>query len=92
MKDRQHFFLACFGEFDGSVYVDWKPGQICYYCGQSVNREDIDIAASYWNITGQGPLWRPSHKACAKTGYREEAFQSQLIDADWTKEACHSYR
>ena len=55
---------------------------ICRYCKQTIEPNDLELAVSYWTLTGQGPLWEPCHKGCKAEGYKREAYECQCVDGD----------
>ena len=50
---------------------------LCRYCQKEIAESEATFTTSYW-----GGNKFPCHKACKEQGYKDEAYQCQLIDGD----------
>ena len=68
----QQFFI--YG--DTLIHRVWTPSKICAYSGEALDRENIDVAHSYWTPH----TWRPVKKEYKKAHMKDDAYECQKID------------
>jgi len=69
--------IQLFKETEVLEHKYWNPSRICVSSGEELNKDNIDVAISYWTPF----VWKPIRNDLRQQYMRDEALDCQLIDA-----------